>query len=138
MHPRDLLGMGKLGGRALRHRRSLLEVGYLFATSVSQYLDEWFESDHLKASLGWHAINDSVAGPGTPGTAYVLLHDHAAEDAGGGIRRWGFVPGGIGEVTRMMADAAREAGAEIRTRRRSPGCSPTAAPRPASSLSPAR
>src|SRR6478672_8735832 len=92
MHPRDLLG-----------------------TSVSQYLDEWFESDHLKASLGWHAINDSVAGPGTPGTAYVLLHDHAAEDAGGGIRRWGFVPGGIGEVTRMMADAAREAGAEIRT-----------------------
>jgi phytoene dehydrogenase-like protein len=115
MHPRDLLGMSKLGGRALRHRRSLLEVGYLFATSVSQYLDEWFESDHLKASLGWHAINDSVAGPGTPGTAYVLLHDHAAEDAGGGIRRWGFVPGGIGEVTRMMADAAREAGAEIRT-----------------------
>ena len=115
MHPRDLLGMGKLGGRALRHRRSLLEVGYLFATSASQYLDEWFESDHLKASLGWHAINDSVAGPGTPGTAYVLLHDHAAEDAGGGIRRWGFVPGGIGEVTRMMADAAREAGAEIRT-----------------------
>ena len=115
MHPRDLLGMGRLGGRALRYRRSLLEVGYLFATSVSQYLDEWFESDHLKASLGWHAINDSVAGPGTPGTAYVLLHDHAAEDAGGGIRRWGFVPGGIGEVTRMMADAAREAGAEIRT-----------------------
>ena len=48
------------------------------------------------AALGWHAINDSVAGPSTPGTAYVLLHDHAAEQAGGGIRQWGFVRGGIG------------------------------------------
>ena len=31
------------------------------------------------AALGWHAINDSGAGPSTPGTAYVLLHDHASE-----------------------------------------------------------
>ena len=69
----------------------------------------------MRASLGWHAINDSTAGPATPGTAFVLLHDHAAEEAGGGIRSWGFVRGGMGRVTQAMAEAAREAGAEIRT-----------------------
>jgi phytoene dehydrogenase-like protein len=113
--PRDLPRLLHLGTRALRYRRRLLGAGYLFSTSVSQYLDEWFESDVLKAALGWHAINDSVAGPSTPGTAYVLLHDHAAEVAGGGARSWGFVRGGMGVVTELMADAAREAGAEIRT-----------------------
>jgi phytoene dehydrogenase-like protein len=48
------------------------------------------------------------------GTAYVLLHDHVSHEPGGGLRRWGFVRGGMGEVTRLMAEAAREAGAEIR------------------------
>ncbi len=114
-HARDLAGAGKLGLRALRHRRVLLEASYLFSTSARQYLDEWFASDVVKAAFGWHAINDSVAGPSTLGTAYVLLHDHASEAAGGGVRRWGFVRGGMGVVTALMADAAREAGAEIRT-----------------------
>ena len=45
----------------------------------------------------------------------MLLHDHASEDAGGGIRKWGFVRGGIGRLPEAMADAAREAGAQIRT-----------------------
>jgi phytoene dehydrogenase-like protein len=114
-HVRDLPAFARLGGRALRYRRALPGAAYLFSTSASQYLDEWFESDVLKAALGWHAINDSVSGPSTPGTAYVLLHDHAAEEAGGGVRSWGFVRGGMGVVTDLMADAAREAGAEIRT-----------------------
>ena len=60
-----------------------------------------------KAALGWHAINDSTAGPSTPGTAYVLLHDHASEQAGGGIRPWGFVRGGIGR--RHRGDGRRGA-----------------------------
>jgi phytoene dehydrogenase-like protein len=68
----------------------------------------------VKAALGWHAINDSVAGPSTAGTAYVLLHDHASDEADGGVRQWGFVRGGMGRVTETMAEAAREAGAEIR------------------------
>ena len=95
---------------------------------ATQYLGECFESDVVMAALGWHAINDSIAGPSTPGTAYVLLHDHAAEQAGGGLRTWGFVRGGIGRVTEAMADAAREAGAEIRTSapRSSGSSSPTA------------
>lgn len=112
----DLPGLLKLGGLAARKRALIDEALFLFSTSVSQYLGERFENEYVKAAIGWHAINDSVGGPSTPGTAYVLLHDHAAEGTeDGGVRAWGFVRGGIGVVTEAMAAAAREAGAEVRT-----------------------
>ena len=98
----------------LRQRKRLADLAFLFSTSATQLLSERFESEHVKAALGWHAINDSVAGPSTPGTAYVLLHDHASEEAEGGVRQWGFVRGGMGRLTAVMADAAREAGCTIR------------------------
>jgi phytoene dehydrogenase-like protein len=115
IRPGEIPGLLRLGATARRNRAAVNDALFLFATSCAQYLGEWFSSDVVKAALGWHAINDSIAGPSTPGTAYVLLHDHAAEQAGGGLRSWGFVRGGIGRVTAAMADAAREAGAEIRT-----------------------
>jgi phytoene dehydrogenase-like protein len=112
----DLPGLLKLGGLAAKRRTLVDEALFLFSTSVSQYLSERFESEYVKAAIGWHAINDSVGGPSTPGTAYVLLHDHAAEGTDdGGMRAWGFVRGGMSVVTEAMAAAAREAGAEVRT-----------------------
>ena len=113
--PGDVPGLFRLAATGRRHRAAIDDALFLFATSAAQYLGERFSSDVVMAAMGWHAINDSIAGPSTPGTAYVLLHDHAAEQAGGGLRTWGFVRGGIGRVTAAMADAAREAGAEIRT-----------------------
>ena len=115
LRPRELARLAKLGGMAARHRSLIADATFLFGTSATQFLREWFESEQVLAALGWHAINDSTAGPSTPGTAYVLLHDHASEQAGGGIRQWGFVRGGIGRLPEAMADAAREAGATVRT-----------------------
>src|SRR5215210_6294666 len=112
---RDVGAMAKFGALAVRHRGLMQDAAFLFTTSAAQFLGERFESEHVKAAIGWHAINDSVAGPSTPGTAYVLLHDHASEEGGGGVRQWGFVRGGVGTVTARMADAARAQGAEIRT-----------------------
>jgi phytoene dehydrogenase-like protein len=109
---RELAGYGRL---ALAHRKVLADAAFVFTASMTQFLDEYFASPHVAAALGWHAVNDSVSGPSSPGTAYVLLHDHASEDAGGGVRQWGFVRGGIGRVTEAMADAVRERGGEIRT-----------------------
>ena len=111
----DIGALLKLGGMAAKKRDLINEALFLFTTSVTQFLDQRFENDYVKAAIGWHAINDSISGPSTPGTAYILLHDHAGEDIEGGARSWGFVRGGIGKVTEAMADAAREAGAEIRT-----------------------
>ncbi len=110
----DLTGMAKLGLLALRHRRELDEMAFLFATSASQYLDEHFEDEMLKSALGWESISNTLAGPSTAGTAYGLLHEAASGGTGGGVG-WGFVRGGMGTVTALMADAARESGAEIRT-----------------------
>jgi len=91
------------------HRKLIADTLRLLTTSVNDYLSERFESDIVKVALGWHAINDSLAGPSSSGTGYVLLHDHASGDPAGGIRQWGFVNGGMGKVTAAMADAAREA-----------------------------
>ena len=115
IRPRDLGRLASLGLRAARNRRLVSDALYMFGTSATQYLSEHFASEQLMAALGWHAINDSTLGPSTPGTAYVLLHDHASEQSGGGIRQWGFVRGGMGRLTAAMAEAARDAGAEIRT-----------------------
>jgi phytoene dehydrogenase-like protein len=111
----DLPALLKAARLGWRHRRDLVDLSFLFATSVRQFLSERFTSEHVMASLGWHAINDSLAGPSTPGTAYVLLHEHAGDDDHGGPREWGFVRGGMGRLTERMADAAREAGATVRT-----------------------
>lgn len=112
---RELGGAARLARRMLAGRRDVPDLLHLLTASVQQVLDERFESPALKAALGWHAVNDSTQGPSSPGTGYVLLHDHAAAEAGGGVRQWGFVRGGMGRVTALLAEAAREAGAEIRT-----------------------
>jgi phytoene dehydrogenase-like protein len=111
----DFGRLARLGGSALKNRKLLLEAAFLMMASSAQYLDEQFESDDVKAGLGWFSINDSVSGPSTPGTAFTLLHEYASSEAGGGVRKWGFVRGGIGVLPELMADAVREAGAEVRT-----------------------
>jgi phytoene dehydrogenase-like protein len=112
---RDWATASRIGRTALSQRRQLAQTLKLLVSSAGDFLVERFEDDLVRAALGWHAINDSLVGPFTPGTGYVLLHDHASGDPDGGIRQWGFVNGGMGRVTAAMADAAREAGATVRT-----------------------
>jgi len=111
---RDLRALARLAPLALRHRRDIPDLAYLLTTSAKQFLDEHFQSEILKSALGWESISNTLAGPSTPGTAYNLLHEAASGGSGGGVG-WGFVPGGMGVVTTLMAEAAREAGAIIRT-----------------------
>jgi phytoene dehydrogenase-like protein len=115
LHRRDSRTLTSMLRSAVRSRKDLDEALFLMTTSADHNLSERFESPYVKAALGWHSINDSLNGPSTLGTAYVLLHDHVSHEPGGGLRRWGFVRGGMGQVTVKMAEAAREAGAEIRT-----------------------
>ncbi|HTW21101.1 MAG TPA: NAD(P)/FAD-dependent oxidoreductase [Mycobacteriales bacterium] len=114
-HLRDWSTAARLGRLGARQRKLLAKTLRLLVASAGDYLDEWFDSAIVKAAMGWHAINDSLAGPYSSGTGIVLLHDHASGDPDGGIRQWGFVDGGMGRVTAAMADAAVEAGASIRT-----------------------
>jgi phytoene dehydrogenase-like protein len=102
--------IGRSIGPARRHG---LAAAKLFATSARDHLEQRFASEYSGAALGWDAISNTLAGPSTPGTAYSLLHEHAAASLGGAA--WGFVRGGMGTVTALLADAATEAGAEIVT-----------------------
>jgi phytoene dehydrogenase-like protein len=106
-------GLGAMRGSFGPARRHGLAAAKLFATSARDYLEQRFASEHVQAMLGWDSISNTLAGPSTPGTAYSLLHEHAAAALGGNT--WGFVRGGMGQVTELLADAARVAGAEIVT-----------------------
>ncbi len=86
----------------------------LLTMSSADYLDEWFETEALKATKAASGIIGTFLGPRSPGTAYVLLHHYMGE-IDGVFRAWGFAKGGNGSVSAAIAAAAREAGAEIRT-----------------------
>lgn len=113
--PRDLLGLARLALRAFRFRSSMLDIGVLFSTSARQFLEERFESEEIRSAFAWEATANTSVGPSTPGTAHLLLHAHVASEVGGESGHWGFVRGGMGRLPELMAEAAREAGAEIRT-----------------------
>ena len=82
--------------------------------SVSDFLDDWFESEQVKGALAYGGTIGAWAGPRSPGTAYVLLHHRMGEGASGARGGWGFVRGGMGALSNAIADSARAAGAEIR------------------------
>ncbi len=84
----------------------------LFTRSAREYLDEWFESDPVKAVFGFDAVVGNYASPDTPGSAYVLLH-HVFGEANGVKGAWGHAIGGMGAITQAMASACRDAGVEI-------------------------
>jgi phytoene dehydrogenase-like protein len=76
-------------------------------------LDGWFESDPIKAVLGFDAVVGNLASPYTKGSAYVLLH-HLLGEVNGKRGVWGHAIGGMGTVTQAIAKAARAHGACIR------------------------
>ncbi len=110
----ELVRAGKLGRRlgALEAtlRTDLLD---LFTISAAEYLDRWFESEPIKAVLGFDGVVGNYASPYTPGSAYVLLH-HVFGEVNGVKGAWGHAIGGMGAITQAMARSATAAGAEIR------------------------
>ncbi|HEY6290946.1 MAG TPA: NAD(P)/FAD-dependent oxidoreductase [Terriglobia bacterium] len=86
----------------------------LMTMSAVDFLDQWFETDVLKATMSASGIIGTFLGVRSPGTAYVLLHHYMGE-IDGAFRSWGFAKGGTGAISNAIAAAAREAGAEIRT-----------------------
>ncbi len=81
--------------------------------AVADLVGEWFETDLLQASIAARGIFGTAMGPWSAGTGAVLLLAAASDPLPGGSSVSAI--GGPGAVTRAMADAAREAGAEIRT-----------------------
>ena len=85
-----------------------------YTMSVAEYLEEYFESDVVKAALSGSGIIGTGLGPYSPGTAYVLLHHYMGE-VDGNIGSWGFARGGMGAVSNALAGALKEHSGEIKT-----------------------
>ena len=112
--PRDLKKLAFLGKRfqtlPAEDKYNLVQ---LMTMSAADFLDQWFETDVLKATMSASGIIGTFLGIRSPGTAYVLLHHYMGE-IDGAFRSWGFSRGGTGAISNAIGDAAVEAGVEIR------------------------
>ncbi len=90
-------------------QRDLLDI---FTKSARDFLDGWFEDDHVKSAFAFDAVVGNYAGVSTPGSAYVLLH-HVFGEVNGKLGAWGHAVGGMGSITQAMAAACTLAGVEI-------------------------
>jgi phytoene dehydrogenase-like protein len=113
--PRPMLPLAGLARRfaQLPERQQAVFV-QLMTMSAKDFLDQWFETDPLKATMSASGIIGTYQGIASPGTAYVLLHHYMGE-IDGAFRAWGIPKGGTGGVSYAIARAAQAQGAEIRT-----------------------
>jgi phytoene dehydrogenase-like protein len=115
LDPREWLPVARLArdfnGLTLEQRAVFVQ---LMTMSAADFLDQWFETDPLKATMSASGIIGTFQGIRSPGTAYVLLHHYMGE-IDGVLRAWGIPRGGTGAVSEAIASAARSFGAEIRT-----------------------
>src|SRR5262245_28243198 len=111
----EAMKFAPIGSRVMgfsgKARRALFD---LYWKSAGDYLDEWFETDVVKALFGFDSIVGNLASPYTRGSAYVLLH-HWFGEVNGKKGTWGHAIGGMGAISQAMARAAGEHGVRIDT-----------------------
>ncbi|MCK5041724.1 MAG: NAD(P)/FAD-dependent oxidoreductase, partial [Sphingomonadales bacterium] len=111
----EILKAFKLGNRlrklSLEEERVAVDI---FTKSVSDFLDLYFENEHVKGAFAFDGVVGFYGSPHTPGSAYVLMH-HAFGEVNGKKGVWGHAKGGMGAITQAMARAAEAKGVEIST-----------------------
>ncbi|MCV2871605.1 NAD(P)/FAD-dependent oxidoreductase [Defluviimonas sp. WL0050] len=113
--PRDLAELAWLGRKVGEMSESqICDMIRFWTMSISDFLDEYFESPVIKAYLAVSAIIGTALGPMSPGSAYVLLH-HYMGDVDGNVGAWGFARGGMGAITQALTASLRASGGEVRT-----------------------
>src|ERR1700761_5042258 len=110
-----LLDTARVGNRlrslGLEGQRDLIE---LFTRSAGDVLDQWFESDPIKAILGFDGIVGTYDSPYAAGTGYVLLH-HCWGEVNGKRGAWGHAIGGMGAISQAIGRACAVRKVDIRT-----------------------
>ena len=118
--PKDIMGLfefakhfaGKdeLGGIG---EKEIHETIRFWTMSVRDYLEEYFESEVIKAHMAGSAIIGTALGPYSPGSAYVLLHHYMGE-VDGNVGAWGYARGGMGSITQAMSKSLLANGGNIK------------------------
>ncbi|HWH76558.1 MAG TPA: NAD(P)/FAD-dependent oxidoreductase [Candidatus Binatus sp.] len=94
--------------------KAMYEFLRILPMSMADLLNEWFESETLKAAIAAGSMLGSFVGPRQQGTAFNFLH-HQIGAATGAFRNAGFVRGGINRIPHAISLAAQQNGAELRT-----------------------
>jgi len=112
--PRDIQELLYLGGRlnGLGEER-MYDTLRFWTMSAADFLDEYFESEIVKAHLAGTSIIGTGLGPRSPGSAYVLLH-HYMGDIDETVGAWGFARGGMGAITQALAKSFEASGGTIK------------------------
>ena len=115
LKPRDLGELLYLGRKfAGLGAAEMAQTARFWAMSISDFLDEYFQTDVIKAYFALSGIIGTALGPMSPGTAYILLHHYMGE-VDGSVGAWGYARGGMGAVTQALASSFLASGGTIRT-----------------------
>ena len=110
----DVWQLGKVGlafrGLGKKDEYRLLRWGPM---AVADLVSEFFETELLRAAVAARGIYGAFAGPWSAGTSLGLLWQAAMD--GSAIPSASYPKGGMGGLADALANAAKAAGAEIRT-----------------------
>ncbi|HEY5983214.1 MAG TPA: NAD(P)/FAD-dependent oxidoreductase [Anaerolineales bacterium] len=108
---RQGLGLAELGiDLRLMGRKDMLNIIRMVPMTALEFLEEWFESEELKAALASVAMHGVTLGPMSAGTGFTLLHNWLNRSGPAHVNA-----GKAGEITGALAQAVQRFGAEIRT-----------------------
>ena len=79
-----------------------------------EFVEHYLRDERLQMALLGQGVIGTNASPHDPGTASIHFH-HASGRLGGMPGTWGYVLGGMGMVSFLLCDVAREAGAVVAT-----------------------
>jgi phytoene dehydrogenase-like protein len=112
--PEDLWNLFKTG-RGVRRlgKKRIFDLLRWGPMAIADYVAEFFETELIRATIAARGIFGTALGPWSAGSTAVLLL-RAAADANP-VGTASFSRGGLGKFTNALAEAAKQAGAEIRT-----------------------
>ncbi len=106
----DGYGLLELGlDLRLAGRKDMLNFIRALPMTAQELLEEYFESEIVKAAVAAVAIHGSTLGPMSPGSGYTLIHNWLNR---GGLSHVNV--GKAGQITQALVDALRASGGEIR------------------------
>ena len=94
----------------LAGRKNILNFIRALPMTAQELLEEYFESEQVRAAIASVAIHGSTLGPMSAGTGYTLIHNWLNR---GGLSHVNV--GKAGEITQALANAVKSFGGEIRT-----------------------
>jgi phytoene dehydrogenase-like protein len=90
-------------------------ISLVFDWSMAELLERYFEDERLQLALMGQGVIGTMASPFEPGTASIFLHHYCGRMDGRHLGAWGYVKGGMGMVSFILCDIARNAGVTVAT-----------------------